>query len=195
MMFLLSDKLDEIKGQTSHDADNYGPYSEIMDEESAYLEDIGAFVTTPGEIELTREGKEIANIFESEESEQIIHLLSEYKKFLNDMNANEILSYVYSAYPDMNTNEILSYVYSAYPDMNTNEILSYVYSAYPDMNTNEILSYVYSAYPDMTNEPIAYDKLKPSIENHTLSLVNKKKISSERVSELLNKPHNYIIKK
>ncbi len=163
MMFLLSDKLDEIKGQTSHDADNYGPYSEIIDEESVYLEDIGVFVTTPGEIELTRKGQEIANIFESEESEQIIHLLSEYKKFLNDMNANEILSYVYSAYPDM--------------------------------NANEILSYVYSAYPDMTNEPIAYDKLKPSIENHTLSLVNKKKISSERASELLNKPHNYIIKK
>ena len=60
MMFLLSDKIDEIKEQSSYDADNFGPYSEVVDEESQYLEQIGVLSTGPGEITITKEGKEIA---------------------------------------------------------------------------------------------------------------------------------------
>ena len=108
MMFLLSDKIDEIKEQSSYDADNYGPYSEVVDEESRYLEQIGVFFTSPGEIYLTKEGKEIAKEIAKKENKKILHVLSEYKKFLNDLSNKELLAYVYSAYPDM-TEESVEY--------------------------------------------------------------------------------------
>lgn len=108
MMFLLADKISEIKDQSSYDADNYGPYSEVIDEESRYLEDIGVFTTEPGKISLTKEGEEIADELMKKEDEGIIHLLREYKKFLNDMNTKELLAYVYSAYPNM-TEESVEY--------------------------------------------------------------------------------------
>ena len=47
----------------------------------------------------------------------------------------------------------------------------------------------------MTSESTVVEELKPNIERHLLSLVRKQKISSQRVAELLNLPHNYIIKR
>lgn len=108
MMFLLSDKIEEIKEQSSYDADNYGPYSEVIDEESQYLEQIGVLSSKRGEIAITKEGKEIAEEIMKNEDKRILTALSEYKKFLNDLTSKELLAYVYSAYPDM-TEESIEY--------------------------------------------------------------------------------------
>ena len=108
MMYLLSDKIEEIKEQSSYDADNYGPYSEVVDEEERYLEQIGVLTNSPGEIALTETGKEIAQEMSKNEDEKILKVLNEYKKFLNDMTGNELLAYIYSAYPDM-TEESVEY--------------------------------------------------------------------------------------
>lgn len=107
MMFLLSDKIDEIKNQSSYDADNYGPYSEIVDEEARYLEQIGIFSSGQGEITLTKDGKEIAKELIKNVNKNILNALNEYKKFLNDLSSNELLAYVYSAYPDMTEESIV----------------------------------------------------------------------------------------
>ena len=108
MMYLLSDKIEEIKEQSSYDADNYGPYSEVVDEEEQYLEQIGVLTSSPGEIALTETGKEIAQELSKHEDEKTLKVLDEYKKFLNDMTSNELLAYIYSAYPDM-TEESVEY--------------------------------------------------------------------------------------
>ncbi len=108
MMYLLSDKIEEIKEQNSYDADNYGPYSEVLDEEEQYLEQIGVLTSSTGEIALTKTGKEIAQELSKHEDEKILKVLDEYKKFLNDMTSNELLAYIYSAYPDM-TEESVEY--------------------------------------------------------------------------------------
>ena len=101
MMYLLSDKITEIKEQSSYDADNYGPYSEVVDEEEKYLEQIGVLTSSQGEIALTKTGKEIAQELSKHEDEKTLKVLNEYKRFLNDMTAKELLAYIYSAYPDM----------------------------------------------------------------------------------------------
>ena len=108
MMYLLSDKIEEIKEQSSYDADNYGPYSEVVDEEERYLEQIGVLTSSHGEIALTETGKEIAQELSKHEDEKILKVLNEYKKFLNDMTCKELLAYIYSAYPDM-TEESVEY--------------------------------------------------------------------------------------
>ncbi len=101
MMYLLSDKIEEIKEQSSYDADNYGPYSEIVDAEERYLEQIGVLTSDHGKIALTKTGKEIAQEISKNESKKIMRVLNEYKKFLNDLTSNELLAYIYSAYPEM----------------------------------------------------------------------------------------------
>ena len=108
MMYLLSDKLAKVKEQSSYDADNYGPYSEVIDEEEQYLEQVGVLTSNQGDIALTKIGKEIAQELSKDEDEQILKVLGEYKKFLNDMTSKELLAYIYSAYPDM-TEESVEY--------------------------------------------------------------------------------------
>jgi len=123
MMYLLSDKIEEIKEQSSYDADNYGPYSEVVDEEARYLEQVGVLTSSHGEIALTKTGKEIAQEVSKSENKKIIGVLNEYKKFLNDLTRDELLAYIYSAYPDM-TEESVEYE-NLKPNME-NHILSLI---------------------------------------------------------------------
>ena len=98
IMFLLSDNLDEIKKQSSY-ADNM-PYSETVDKEMRYLNDAGVFIIDDSRIELSKEGKKIAKQLEKQE-ENLMKLLCNYKDFLNKLNTEEILTYIYAAYPNM----------------------------------------------------------------------------------------------
>ncbi len=101
IMYLLADKVEEIKAQSRYNADNYGPYSEVIDEEARYLERVGVLASNSGKIVLTVQGKEIARELVKQEDEETLRALSEYKRFLNDLPSNELLAYIYTAYPDM----------------------------------------------------------------------------------------------
>ena len=100
MMYLLSDLMEEVKEQCSYVADNYGPYSKVVAKEARYLEQIGVLTGNVGEIALTQMGKEIAQELYKNEDEELLEILNEYKDFLNSMTRNELLAYIYSAYPD-----------------------------------------------------------------------------------------------
>lgn len=109
IMYLLADRIDDIKSQSSYEADMLGPYSEVVDEEAQYLQDIGVFTDERwGGISLTKDGKEIAHVLEKKTDQNILKYLLDYKKFLNDMTSNELLCFVYSAYPEM-THESVEY--------------------------------------------------------------------------------------
>lgn len=108
IMYLLADRIDAIREQSSFEPDMLGPYSEVVDEESQYLQDIGVFAMNPYQIALTPQGKAIAEVLEKKEKPHVLQFLKDYKKFLNDMSSNELLCFVYSAYPDM-TDESVEY--------------------------------------------------------------------------------------
>lgn len=101
MMYLLSDKIEEVRIQSSYDADSHGPYSEVIDAEVQYLEYVGILTGNAGEIALTQTGKETAQELSKNEDKKILKILDEYKKFLNDMTGKELLAYICSAYPNM----------------------------------------------------------------------------------------------
>ncbi len=101
ILFLLSDVIQDIKDQSSYEADNYGPYSEVVNSELEYLEQIGVLLCGNAEISTTNVGSEIAEELAKTEDKDTMVLLSDYKAFLNDLPTNEVLAYVYSAYPDM----------------------------------------------------------------------------------------------
>lgn len=108
IMYLLSDRIDAIREQSDYGPDLLGPYSEVIDEESRYLQDIGVFTADENSISLTDEGREIAKILQKKEPIKVLSYLDDYKQFLNDLNSKELLCYVYSAYPEM-TEESVEY--------------------------------------------------------------------------------------
>lgn len=147
LMYLVADRTEKIKEQCSYDADNYGPYSEVVDEEARYLEQMGILTSGPGEIALTKMGKEIARELNQHENKETLTVLDRYKEFLNDMTSKELLTYIYLA------------------------------------------------YPDMTGESLEYERLKPDMERHIMSLIKKEKITAQLAAELLGQTLNYIIER
>jgi len=110
-LFLLSDRLEEIREQSEYEPYLLGPHSDTVDEELSQLEDIGVISFDANKIYLTNFGQEIAKKLEKtvgNKNPQLIDLIHEYKEFLNDMTSDELLCYVYSAYPDM-TEESVEY--------------------------------------------------------------------------------------
>lgn len=108
MMFLLSEMHDDVKEESSFDADNYGPYSEIIEQESQYLEEIGVLSSGEGKIFLTNVGNRIAKNMVKNVDRDILLALDEYKDLCNNLTSKELLAYVYSAHPEM-TEESLEY--------------------------------------------------------------------------------------
>lgn len=100
IMFLLSHIIDEV-GNSSYEADNYGPYSEMVDEELGYLEQAGVLSAGAGKIELTKVGRQIAEVFVKKEDEDILMVLEGHKELLNDLSTKELLAYVFLTHPDM----------------------------------------------------------------------------------------------
>lgn len=110
-VFLLADKIEEIREQSGYEAYLLGPHSDTVDEELEQLQDIGIITFDSNKICLTSTGKQIAKEVVSDISRKnpkIVDLVREYKRFLNDLSSDELLAYVYSAYPDM-TEESVEY--------------------------------------------------------------------------------------
>ena len=102
MMYFLSHKVEEVKEQSGYGVDKYGPYSETIDCEERHLEKTGVLTCdSSGNIALTKTGKEMARELSKNEDKDTLESLDDYKEFLNDLTSEELLAYVYSAYPDM----------------------------------------------------------------------------------------------
>ena len=65
------------------------------------MKQIGALSEERAKIYPTEIGKGIARKFAEKEDMKVLHLISEVKKFLNDLSSKELLGYIYSAYPHM----------------------------------------------------------------------------------------------
>lgn len=107
-IFLLADRVEKIREQSSYEADLMGPYSDIVEEELSYLEDIGVVSVTNNQIYLTQHGIEIAKELAKKENPRVLEYIHNYKGFLNDLSKEELLCFVYSAYPHM-TDESVKY--------------------------------------------------------------------------------------
>ena len=61
MVYLLSVRVEEINERSRYKAGVFGPYSEVVNKEVQYLEQIGVLTSSTREIVLTKTGKEIAH--------------------------------------------------------------------------------------------------------------------------------------
>jgi len=99
----LSSKLDkELGSEADFEAYLQGPYSEEIDEALNDLRTLGfVYIDRWGPIRLSAEGSEISKLIEDELKLDIKEHLEEMKSFLNDMSEEELLAFIYGAYPEM----------------------------------------------------------------------------------------------
>ena len=104
IVFMLTEGEDREDRPCGYDAGEYGPHSDIVDEEAGYLEEAGILCADgSGNISLTRLGMEVAGRIAGGEDRPTLEMIDEYKEVFNDLTIGELLAYVYSAYPDMAT--------------------------------------------------------------------------------------------
>jgi uncharacterized protein YwgA len=99
-VFLISQNLSEIGKESSYDADYYGPYSETVAEEFKGLALDEVVQDNQTSIRLLPLGKEIAKELIKSYSKKILDMVSDFKKLINNMSQEEILTLIYTSFPD-----------------------------------------------------------------------------------------------
>ena len=101
MMFMASKADGELGREGCFEPDNYGPYSEVVNEELEYLASIGVLrIAGSGEIGITRAGRRIAERVSKEVGADTPLMLANLKELLNDLSTRDVLGYIYAAYPE-----------------------------------------------------------------------------------------------
>ena len=104
IMYVLYNIFDEIKDNCTFDLHYYGPYSEIIELELEYLEQIRLVTNDNNRIQLTDEGIKYTNNIIKTMDKKTLSILNEYKRLFNDMTKKELLTYIYLAYPESTNN-------------------------------------------------------------------------------------------
>ena len=99
-VFLVSQNIPEIGKESSFDADYYGPYSETVAEEFKGLALDDVVQDNQTSIRLLPLGKGIAKELIKEYNKKILDIVSDFKKLLNNMSQEEILTLIYTSFPD-----------------------------------------------------------------------------------------------
>ena len=100
IMFMLTEE-DGVGHPYGYAASDLGPHSDAVDEEIRCLVGEGILRTDGEDISITRLGKEVADRIAGEEDRLTLIMIDEHKDMFNDLAIDELLAYVYSAYPDM----------------------------------------------------------------------------------------------
>ena len=100
-VFMLS-HIGDKTGEMGFYPDTHGPYSDIVDGEIRYLNDLGILSTDGNRTRLTNAGRAVAERL-ADEDPRLFKVVERYKEMFNDMSTNEILTYVYRSYPSMAT--------------------------------------------------------------------------------------------
>ena len=98
-LFLIAQNIRELADEADFESDFIGPYSEIADEELDQLKREGIVIKE--KVELTPLGRDVANRLREQTPTQILDLISEMKRFLNNLTKEELLGFIYYSYPKM----------------------------------------------------------------------------------------------
>ena len=100
MVFMLTEGEDNGDCPCGCDAGRYGPHSDAVDEGASHLMEAGILCADGAGISVTPLGREVAGRIAAEEDRHTLAMIDRYKETFNDLTTDELLAYVYSAYPD-----------------------------------------------------------------------------------------------
>ncbi len=99
LLFLVSNVFGSLEDLLMYEPHLYGPYSEVVDNVLQSLIRLG--LVKEGEKKgyyLTDEGKKIFNSLTPKE--ELVEVITDFKEFLNDLDNDELLAFIYVSYPE-----------------------------------------------------------------------------------------------
>jgi len=103
-LFLIAQNIKKLAEEADFESDFIGPYSEIADEELEQLQREG--IVSKEKVELTPVGRDVANRLQRQIPSEINDLISEMKRFLNNLTKEELLGFIYYSYPKMRIDSV-----------------------------------------------------------------------------------------
>ena len=101
MMFVLSDIFQDVNKASNFYPYKYWPFSQVVDNKLGDLIENNVLTNIIDDIGITEEGKKTAEKITKDMDKSIIKSINECKDFFNNLTFDEVLSYIYSAYPNM----------------------------------------------------------------------------------------------
>ncbi len=99
-LFLIAKNIKVVSEEASFNSDFYGPYSENAKEQLAELELDEIVVKDGSAMSLSKLGSQISQRLEQKTPKQRLEMISEFKNLLNDLNDDEILTFIYFTFPE-----------------------------------------------------------------------------------------------
>lgn len=97
LMFLISNVFKDFQGLLHFEPHLFGPYSETLDNVLESLIRLGYVQTIGSNFRLTKSG---LNAYSSlKPKPELARVIDDFKRFLNDLNDEEVLAFVYVSYP------------------------------------------------------------------------------------------------
>lgn len=100
-VFQIAKNLEPLERYLEYEPNVQGPFSEDVKNIVDDLQYLG-FVKKKGRsLEITEYGKQIADKIKKKAKKDLLKLVEDVKKFMNDLSKEELLLYIYSSYPEM----------------------------------------------------------------------------------------------
>ena len=99
-LFLIADYIEKIGEDAQFIPHIFGPYSESAEISLDELISLGLVRKSGTDYTLTPEGVQVWKMIRDSFSEDDLEAIEDYKAFLNDLNLDEILLFVYVTYPN-----------------------------------------------------------------------------------------------
>ena len=98
LLFLIANVFKGFHELLRYEPHLYGPYSETVENVLYSLVKVGYIEKIENQYRLSKEG---VNIFKSlHPKPELVNVIEDFKRFLNDLNFNELLAFIYVSYPE-----------------------------------------------------------------------------------------------
>ncbi|CEG11923.1 conserved hypothetical protein [groundwater metagenome] len=99
-LFLIAKNIKEVEEEASFISDFYGPFSENAKEQLDELSLDEVVVKDKNRMFLSKLGSQVAQKIEQKTPKQELEMISEFKRLLNDLNNEEVLTFIYFTFPE-----------------------------------------------------------------------------------------------
>lgn len=98
LLFLVSNVFGSLEDLLMYEPHLYGPYSEVVENVLQSLISLGLVKEVRKGYGLTEEGKKVFNSLTPKE--ELVKVMNDFKEFLNDLDNDELLAFIYVSYPN-----------------------------------------------------------------------------------------------
>lgn len=100
-VFQIAKNLEPLERYLEYEPNVQGPFSEDVKNILDDLQYLGFVKKKRRSIEITEYGKQIADKIKKKAKKDLLRLVEDVKKFMNDLSKEELLLYIYFSYPEM----------------------------------------------------------------------------------------------